>query len=182
MKWYEQPALADKISESINYVFTAIFLIEAILKLVGIGPRVYFTEGGWNIFDTIIIFGSFLSIFISANSSLQIRGALSILRSFRILRLLRLIKRGKSLQMIFNTFVITLHSLANIGALLLLFIFMYSILGMIFFGEVMRTGIMNDYINFESFQTSFITLFIVATGDSWNDIMEAFSMEFHPTS
>jgi Ion transport protein len=67
--------------------------------------------------------------------------------------------------------------LANIGALLLLFIFMYSILGMILFGETMRNGIMNDYINFENFTNSFITLFIVATGDSWNDIMEAFSMQ-----
>ena len=48
---------------------------------------------------------------------------------------------------------------------------------MILFGETMRTGIMNDYINFENFTNSFITLFIVATGDSWNDIMEAFSMQ-----
>jgi hypothetical protein len=164
----------DKIAEWLNYGFTAIFLIEAILKLIGIGPKTYF-EDGWNIYDCIIILGSFVSIFISANTSLEIRGALSILRSFRILRLLRLIKRGKSLQLIFNTFVITLHSLANIGALLLLFIFMYSILGMIIFGETKRNGIMNDYINFESFPKAFITLFIVATGDSWNDTMEAFS-------
>jgi len=36
--------------------------------------------------------------------------------------------------MIFNTFVITLQSLVNIGALLLLIIYMYSVLGMILFG------------------------------------------------
>ena len=116
-----------------NYVFTAIFTIEAVTRIVAIAPRLYFSEG-WNVFDTIIIIGSFASIFISANSSLGIRGAITILRSFRILRLLRLIKRGKSLQLIFNTFVITLHSLANIGGLLLLFIFMYSIMGMILLG------------------------------------------------
>lgn len=175
-KWYEQPLLMDKIAEWLNYGFTAVFLCEAIFKLIGIGPKIYFSDG-WNTFDIIIVFGSFVSIFISANTSLEIRGALSILRSFRILRLLKLIRRGKSLQLIFNTFVITLHSLANIGCLLLLFIFMYSILGMIIFGETMRTGIMNDYINFENFTNSFITLFVVATGDSWNDIMEAFCVE-----
>jgi hypothetical protein len=116
------------------------------VKLIAIEPKVYFSEG-WNIFDTIIILGSFISIFISANTSLEIRGVITILRSFRILRLLRLIKRGKSLQLILNTFVITLHSLANIGALLLLFIFMYSILGMIIFGEVKRVSYIDDNYN-----------------------------------
>jgi hypothetical protein len=121
----------------------------------------------------VIILGSFISIFISANTSLEIKGVITILRSFRILRLLRLIKRGQSLRLIFNTFVITLHSLANIGGLLLLFIFMYSILGMILFGTVKRNGPMNDYINFETFTNAFITLFTVATVDSWNYTMMA---------
>jgi len=125
----------------------------------------------------VIILGSFISIFISANTSLEIKGVITILRSFRILRLLRLIKRGQSLRLIFNTFVITLHSLANIGGLLLLFIFMYSILGMILFGTVKRNGPMNDYINFESFNNAYLTLFIVATGDSWNLIMQAYALE-----
>jgi hypothetical protein len=162
-----------------NYIFTAIFSIEAIIQLIAIEPRVYFSDG-WNIFDTVIILGSVLSIFISANTSLEIRGVITILRSFRILRLLRLIKRGNSLRLIFNTFVITLHSLANIGGLLLLFIFMYSILGMIVFGTVKRNGLMNFYINFENFYNAFMTLFIVATGDSWNSIMEAFAIENTP--
>lgn len=70
--------------------------------------------------------------------------------------------------MIFNTFVVTLHSLANIGGLLLLFIFMYAILGMILFGDVVRNGTLGPYINFETFPNAFVTLFITATGDNWN--------------
>lgn len=71
-------------------------MMEAIIKLIAFEPKVYFSEG-WNIFDLIIIVGSFISIFVSANTPLEIRGAITVLRSFRILRLLRLIKRGKSL-------------------------------------------------------------------------------------
>jgi hypothetical protein len=67
--------------------------------------------------------------------------------------------------------------LANIGALLLLFTFIYSILGMIILGEQVRLRAMNDYVNFENFQNSFITLFIVATGDNWDEIMASFSTE-----
>ena len=91
---------------------------------------------------------------------------------------MRLVKRaGKSLNLIFNTFLITLHSLVNIGGLLLVFIFMYSILGMMIFGNVKRNGIMNDYINFENFAHSFVTLFVVATLDNWHSIMAAFALD-----
>lgn len=94
---------------------------------------------------------------------------------------MRLIKRGSnSLNLIFNTFVITLHSLVNIGGLLLMFIYMYSILGMIIFGNMKRNGIMNDYNNFETFTNAFTTLFVVATGDSWNYTTAAFTMENSP--
>lgn len=97
-------------------------------------------------------------------------------RSFRILRLLRLLKRGgKSLYLIFNTLVITFQSLANIGGLLLLIMYIYSVMGMIFFGDVKRNGNMNEYINFESFSSAFITLFSVATVDSWDQTTASFS-------
>lgn len=69
-----------------------------------------------------------------------------------------------------TTFVVTLHSLSNIGSLLGVIIFMYSVLGMILFAGNKRNDAMNDYINFENILNSFITLFVVTTGDSWNAI------------
>ena len=42
----------------------------------------------------------------------------------------------------------------------------------------MRVGSMNDYVNFENFQNAFVTLFIVATGDNWNNIMPSFETEY----
>ena len=93
IKWYEEPYIVEFVNEILNYIFTAFFIVEAAIKMIAIAPRVYFSDG-WNIFDTIIILGSFISIFISANTSLEIKGVITILRSFRILRLLRLIKRG----------------------------------------------------------------------------------------
>jgi hypothetical protein len=54
----------DGISEISNYIFTTIFTVEAIIKLIGLGPKIYFKEG-WNIFDFIIALGSLLSIILS---------------------------------------------------------------------------------------------------------------------
>jgi hypothetical protein len=108
-------------------------------------------------------------IFQSFDLRFGIKGVATVLRSFRVFRLLRLLKRGgRNLYMIFNTFVITITSLSNIGALLMLIIYMYSVLGMILLGQIKRNGLMNEYMNFENFWNAFITLFTVTTGDSWN--------------
>jgi Ion transport protein len=163
--------------ENINYVFTAIFALEVIIKLIGQGFKPYFSDG-WNTFDCLVAVASGLSIIVSAHTSLSIKGALTLLRTFRILRILRLLKRGgRNLHMIFNTFVITISQLVNIGALLLLIIYMYSVLGMMLFGANMRSGLMNHYINFENFIHSFLTLFTVTTGDSWNATQTSFVVE-----
>jgi hypothetical protein len=70
--------------------------------------------------------------------------------------------------------------LANIGGLLLLFMYIYSIIGMIYFGQLKRNDSMNDYINFETFTSAFITLFTVATGDSWNYTTQSFTHGLSP--
>jgi cytochrome c biogenesis protein ResB len=75
-----------------------------------------------------------------------------------------------------------MQSLANIGGLLLLMMYIYSIIGMIYFGEVKRNSTMSDYINFESFTSAFITLFTVATVDSWNYTMISFSYVLSPAN
>lgn len=181
IKWYRQPSSVDTITEMINLVFTVIFISEAFIRITGTGFITYFKDG-WNVFDFIIALGSVVSILVSQISEVEIK-AVTLLRAFRILRLLRLLKRGgKSLYLIFNTFVITMQSLANIGGLLLLMMYIYSIIGMIYFGEQKRNSTMNAYINFESFTSAFITLFTVATVDSWNYTMMSFSYVFSPAN
>jgi hypothetical protein len=149
--------------------------LEAFIKIIGQGLKSYF-EDGWNLFDFVIAVGSISSILISALSPLSLKGAVSLVRSIRVLRILRLLKRGgRNLYMIFNTFVITITSLSNIGALLMLIIYMYSVLGMILLGQIKRNGLMNEYMNFENFWNAFITLFTVTTGDSLRiRVLEAF--------
>ena len=79
-----------------------------------------------------------------AFQSLSLGGATTIIRAFRISRILRLVKRAKNLRLIFNTFVFTLPALANVGGLLLLLLYLYSIVGVILFSGVKRNGLMSD--------------------------------------
>lgn len=160
LKWYRESKQVQETTEILNYIFTLIFVSEAIIR-IGSQSFLLYIKDPWNLFDFIVALGSVLGVVVTLSSNLAFKGV-SLLRAFRILRLLRLLKRGgKSMYLIFNTLVITMQSLANIGGLLLLIMYIYSIIGMIYFGEVKRNGNMNDYINFETFTNAFITLFTV---------------------
>ena len=64
VKWYQQPASVELALEIINYVFTSIFIAEALIKLLGQGVGVFFREG-WNTFDFVVAIASAVSIVIS---------------------------------------------------------------------------------------------------------------------
>ncbi len=100
-------------------------------------------------------------------SAVSLGGSTTIIRAFRITRVFRLVKRATNLKLVFNTFVFTLPALANVGGLLLLLLYLYSILGVYLFAEVKRNGLLTDNFNFENFGNAFLTLFTVATGDGW---------------
>lgn len=95
----------------------------------------------------------------------------SVFRTFRIIRVLRLIKEAKSIRIIFMTFIFTLPALVNIGGLLCICLFMFSLLGMNFYPYLKWGEGVKETINFTSFYNSFWTLFKSAGGEDWNLIL-----------
>ena len=82
----EQMTFALEIAE---YLFTVVFVLEAILKIVGLGPCEYFVQPS-NVFDFCITFLSLLSLFELGLSNFT---ALRTLRIFRVLRVARVLRR-----------------------------------------------------------------------------------------
>jgi len=144
--WYDEPGEVEIITEILNYIFAAIFTIEAIIKLIGFGKS-YFKDG-WNIFDLIIVFGTLVGIVIGYFTTVAVGAQTTIIRSFRIGRMFRLFKRNKSLKIIFQTFIVTLPAIANVGSLLILFLYIYSIMGVFLFAEVKVSDPLGDHVNF----------------------------------
>ena len=64
-------------------------------------------------------------------------------------------------------------ALGNIGSLLLLIFFIFSILGVSVFGETAMGGALNRHANFLNFPNAFATLVRVCTGEAFNEIMLA---------
>jgi hypothetical protein len=73
--------------------------------------------------------------------------------------------------------MITLPALINVGALLILFVYIYAILGINVFATVKHTGHVNDHINFMSIGTAMLTLLRVSTGENWHMVLWALSNE-----
>ena len=160
--------------QTINYVFTGIFFIEMLIRLFAYGKN-YFRDY-WNLFDFTIVIGSSVLIgigIISDGSSLT--SAVTAARLLRIGRLLRLFRQMKSLQLIFQTFLSTLPHMLNVGGILMLFVYIYAVIGISLFSEIKPNGPMTKFLGFTGFYKSFITLIRIATGENWNQLMDALS-------
>lgn len=71
----------------------------------------------------------------------------------------------------FQTFIVTLPSLMNIGALLGLLLYIYSVLGVNLFANVKLSGNLDRNANFMNLGSAFLTLIRSATGENWHEVM-----------
>jgi hypothetical protein len=161
--------------EVFNVLFLLLFLIEALLKIIGWGFRQYWTSS-WNQFDFVIVLLTTLGwvliasgIFDEGGSAVQI---ILILRVCRVARVIRLAKRAESTKALLRTLLLALPSVANVAGVFLLLIYIFSIVGMHMFGRLNSTGdFFNSHANFKNVGIGMLTLFRCATGESWNGIM-----------
>lgn len=82
-------------------------------------------------------------------------------------RLLKLVKSMKSIHKIIETLIFCLPSLINVGALLILFFFIFAVLGVFTFRNVTEGDAIDDYNNFSNFGYAMLTLFRCSTGEDW---------------
>ena len=158
--------------EYINLFFSAVFLVEAVLKLYGLG-RQYWLES-WNVFDFTIVVLSIIGFVLSqAADDLPIDPSfIRVLRVFRTARVLKMVKRAKGLRMIISTFITSIPSLWNIGALLFLSFFVFAILGMnLFYAADFVPGVIDGQCNFRTFRSSLYVVFRSLTGEGWQNIL-----------
>ncbi|KAI8035036.1 hypothetical protein M5D96_012129 [Drosophila gunungcola] len=126
----------ERVLKSGNYFFTATFAIEATMKLCAMSPKYYFQEG-WNIFDFIIVALSLLEL------GLEGVQGLSVLRSFRLLRVFKLAKSWPTLNLLISIMGRTVGALGNLTFVLCIIIFIFAVMGMQLFGKN-YTGTLGD--------------------------------------
>ncbi|XP_047500155.1 sodium channel protein para-like [Penaeus chinensis] len=155
-----------------NYFFTATFSIECFAKIIAMSPKYYLQEG-WNIFDFIIVALSLLELGL-ANVS-----GLSVLRSFRLLRVFKLAKSWPTLNLLISIMGKTVGALGNLTFVLCIIIFIFAVMGMQLFGKNYTDNVSRfkpsadgqlPRWNFIDFMHSFMIVFRVLCGE-WIESM-----------
>ncbi|XP_067824058.1 sodium channel, voltage gated, type V-like, alpha b isoform X1 [Heptranchias perlo] len=115
-----------------NLVFTGIFTAEMVFKIIALDPYYYFQQH-WNIFDSIIVCLSLIEL------SLAKVDGLSVLRSFRLLRVFKLAKSWPTLNMLIKIIGNSMGALGNLTLVLAIIVFIFAVVGMQLFGKSYKT-------------------------------------------
>uniref|UniRef100_A0A4X2KZI4 Voltage-dependent N-type calcium channel subunit alpha n=1 Tax=Vombatus ursinus TaxID=29139 RepID=A0A4X2KZI4_VOMUR len=170
MKFYGAPYEYEMMLKGLNIVFTSMFSMECVLKIIAFGVLNYFRDA-WNVFDFVTVLGSITDILVTeiANNFIN----LSFLRLFRAARLIKLLRQGYTIRILLWTFVQSFKALPYVCLLIAMLFFIYAIIGMQVFGNIAlddETNI-NRHNNFRTFLQALMLLFRSATGEAWHEIM-----------
>ncbi|CAN9512133.1 unnamed protein product [Ophioblennius macclurei] len=200
MQHCNQSAHVTHLSDMLNVIFTVLFTVEMILKLMAFKAKGYFGDP-WNVFDFVIVIGSVVDVMLSEiNAALASSGGLyhmhdggtvdpmeeiassenmsvsiTFFRLFRVMRLVKLLNRSEGIRNLLWTFIKALQALPYVALLILMLFFIYAVVGMQIFGKIALVDgtYINRNNNFQTFPQAVLLLFRCATGEAWHEVMLA---------
>jgi hypothetical protein len=90
--WFGEPLWLSTVMDGVQYAFTLIYIVEAVI-LISVQGWFYFKDG-WRQFDFLIVVLSILSFILKVFDVSTGKGA-ALIRSFRILRPVKMVRRVK---------------------------------------------------------------------------------------
>ncbi|XP_039402058.1 voltage-dependent L-type calcium channel subunit alpha-1C isoform X4 [Mauremys reevesii] len=187
MQHYGQSCSFKQAMNILNMLFTGLFTVEMILKLIAFKPKGYFSDP-WNVFDFLIVIGSIIDVILSEtnpaehtqcsssmNAEENSRISITFFRLFRVMRLVKLLSRGEGIRTLLWTFIKSFQALPYVALLIVMLFFIYAVIGMQVFGKIALndTSHINRNNNFQTFPQAVLLLFRCATGEGWQEIMLA---------
>jgi hypothetical protein len=118
-----------------------------------------------NVFDGAVVLVGTVELIWSGNN------VLSVLRTFRLLRVLKLLNTSPSLRTLMKAVLLSIEDILYFLAVLTLLIITFAILGVQFFRGNLEADGMTPRINFETLENSIVTVFQVVTAENWNEVM-----------
>uniref|UniRef100_A0A8C5CR53 Voltage-dependent L-type calcium channel subunit alpha n=1 Tax=Gadus morhua TaxID=8049 RepID=A0A8C5CR53_GADMO len=163
------------LSDMLNVIFTVLFTVEMILKLMAFKAKGYFGDP-WNVFDFVIVIGSVVDVTLSeVDSKENMSVSITFFRLFRVMRLVKLLNRSEGIRNLLWTFIKSFQALPYVALLILMLFFIYAVVGMQIFGKIALVDgtYINRNNNFQTFPQAVLLLFRCATGEAWHEVMLA---------
>ncbi|XP_035910397.1 sodium channel protein 60E isoform X5 [Anopheles stephensi] len=144
-----------------NKVFTSIFTLECILKVMALSKDFFLC--GWNIFDLIIVSVSLLDLIF------ELIEGLTVLRGLRLLRVLKLAQSWTTMKVLLSIIISTIGALGNLTFVLVIVIYIFAVIGMqLFSKDYTPDKFAPDPVprwNFNDFFHSFMMIFRILCGE-----------------
>ena len=131
----------------IDRLCMAIFLLEIMMKLFVYGKR--FFRHGWNVFDFAVV----------AISSLPFVSYFIVLRTFRLFRMFKYMRKLSGLRRLINSLVIIVPNFFCAAIVFGVFIYVFAIISVILYGDV--------FLAFADIKNATISLLQVFALDAW---------------
>ena len=167
-----KPEVLNSLNVS-NYVFNVVYMLEYVVKFIGLGPIVYYSDA-FTYLDTFIIVFSIIDMASPTdtdtdstaggkkkNVSSQL-GFLRVFRIFRVVRLTKILRRIKSMRLIIVSISKALINVSYIIAIILMFILIFVLLGM---------SLLSGNSHYQSFLEAFYATYQILTLESWNELL-----------
>lgn len=144
------------------------FIAEFGLKMIGVGPQKY-VENRMNLLDGGVVMLSLLELFMgSGTGALSAFRSVRVFRTFRVLRVARILRSLKQMQQIISILSKSASSFAYIAVLLMIFLFIFALIGMQTFGRKLNFEDGVPRGNYDNFTVAFLTAFQTLTMENWN--------------
>lgn len=149
-----------QVLDNSKYVFNAFYFFELIVKLLGLGPILYFSEL-FSYLDVTIVSFALLEIVTGGNSGVDLSrlAFLRVFRIFRVLRLLKVLRKIKSVRKIISGISKAISQIYYILLILLIFIFIFQLIGM---------TLLKANASYNNFLSAFYVTFQLLTMENWN--------------
>ena len=167
--------------KTLNYFFTAIFIIECLLKLFAYGIKAYF-HLSWNKFDFFVVLVSLIDWIVNNidgidSSFLKSFQIIRVLKVLRVSRVLRLIRSLKGLEKLIQTLQWSISALLNVLFLNIIIYCIFALIGCYLYdGEKYKNFkdnyvYINEYFNMDNFFNAYLLVFRCSTGENWHNMM-----------
>ncbi|WP_114417574.1 ion transporter [Marinospirillum perlucidum] len=166
-KTYEESSHFEQVIYWLDWAVTFFFLIEIIIRIAAEKRTLDFFRRGWNLFDFVIVTASLIPI---DDSQMVL-----LARLLRVLRVLRLVSMIPELRMLLTSLVKSLPRMGYVALIMFIIFYIYGAIGSFLFHDV-------DEKLWGNIALAMLTLFQVATFESWATAVLYPAMEHYPYS
>jgi voltage-gated sodium channel len=159
--------VVDRFGDALDLVNAAclvIFVCELLVRLASYWPRPWrFFRDGWNVFDFVVVAAAFVP---------GIRQNTTLLRLARLLRVVRIVRVLPDLRVLLLGIWRSIPPLASIAAVTAMILFVYGMVGWIWFGDELPE-------QWGNIGRAMLTLFVMLTLENFPVYMDA-AMDVEP--